>query len=57
MKNTKSELKDNELEIICGGERFNEITIGDITGTLSSTKDKAVLKNEVGFFPGLSGFP
>ena len=36
MKNTKAELNDTELENVSGGERFNNITIGDITGTLTS---------------------
>lgn len=58
MKNTKAELKDNELAEVTGGESFNNITIGDITGTLTSeTKDRAPAANVVGFFPGLSGFP
>ena len=29
-------LKDSELEAVTGGESFNNITIGDITGTLTS---------------------
>ena len=60
MKNTKAELKDNELEEVNGGktDSFNNITIGDITGTLTSeTTDRAPAANVVGFFPGLSGFP
>ncbi len=58
MKNTKAELKDNELEKVTGGENFNNITIGDITGTLTSeNKGEASASYKVGFFPGLSGFP
>ena len=29
-------LKDSELEAVTGGGSFNNITIGDITGTLTS---------------------
>ena len=58
MKNTKVELKDNELKEINGGERFNNITIGDISGTLTSeNKGEESTSFKVGFFPGLSGFP
>ena len=58
MENTKVELKDNELEEINGGERFNNITIGDISGTLTSeNKGEESTSFKVGFFPGLSGFP
>ena len=58
MKNTKAELNDTELENVSGGERFNNITIGDITGTLTSeNKGDESTSFKVGFFPGLSGFP
>ena len=59
-KNTNVELKDNELEEVDGGEResFNNITIGDISGTLTSeNKGDESTSFKVGFFPGLSGFP
>ena len=58
MKNTKAELNDTELENVSGGESFNNITIGDITGTLTSeNKGDESTAHKVGFFPGLSGFP
>ena len=58
MKNTKAEIKDNELEKVTGAESFNNITIGDITGTLTSeNKGEESAFFQVGFFPGLSGFP
>lgn len=58
MKKDKFEINEKELENVSGGERFNEITIGNITGTLTSeNKDEESTAYKVGFFPGLSGFP
>ena len=57
-KNEKTIVNDKELEKVSGGERFNNITIGDITGTLTSeNKGDESTSFKVGFFPGLSGFP
>lgn len=57
-KNEKNIVNDKELEKVSGGERFNNITIGDITGTLTSeNKGEESASFKVGFFPGLSGFP
>lgn len=51
-------VNDTELEKVSGGVRFNDITIGDIIGTLTSeNKDEEAASYKVGFFPGLSGFP
>ena len=57
-KNEKTIVNDTELEKVSGGESFNNITIGDITGTLTSeNKGEESTSFKVGFFPGLSGFP
>ena len=57
-KNEKHVVNDTELENVGGGERFNSITIGDITGTLTSeNKGEESNAYKVGFFSGLSGFP
>ena len=57
-KNEKTVVNDKELEKVSGGESFNNITIGDISGTLTSeNKGDESTSFKVGFFPGLSGFP
>lgn len=57
-KNEKPVVNDKELEKVSGGESFNNITIGDISGTLTSeNKGEESTSFKVGFFPGLSGFP
>ena len=57
-KNEKNVVNDKELEKVSGGESFNNITIGDISGTLTSeNKGEETTSFKVGFFPGLSGFP
>ena len=57
-KNEKPVVNDKELEKVSGGESFNNITIGDISRTLTSeNKGEESTSFKVGFFPGLSGFP
>ena len=58
-------VNDFSAEMTCkasaDAEHFNDITIGDISGTITSKakvgEEKESAAYKVGFFPGLSGFP